>query len=154
MTQCNNTADETPLVSPNSVSLCVAGLLRAAVAPGRPWTYDTLAEATGLKVRRLKSYVHEGKEPSLSAALSIAVVLGQPAINGVMAIIGYVARPLDEADPLCVRSITADAMGHLAVIAKAAADGRIDHTEEQAVTDAADGLIATVLPLARAGRAA
>lgn len=150
--QCSTSADEIGLVSPDRVRLLVQGLLRAAQVGG--WTDDSLGAATGLSSRRIKSYRVEGKEPSLSAALSIGVVLGAPAINGILALIGYAARPLDEADDPCVRMLTAEAMGHLAVIARNAADGRIDHTEEVETREAADALIATVLPLASAGRAA
>jgi hypothetical protein len=151
MTQVN-AASEGGMVGPDRVRLVVQGLLRAAQANG--WTDDALEQASGVKARAIKSYRVEGKEPSLSAALSLGCVLGGAALNPILSLIGYVARPLDEAGDACVRTLTAEAMGHLAVIAKAAADGRIDHTEEPAVTDAADGLIATVLPLSRAGRAA
>lgn len=48
--------------------------------------------------------------------------------------------------------IAADAMGHLSVIARNAADGRIDHTEEAETAEAADQIIATVLPLSSAGK--
>ncbi|TKD50201.1 hypothetical protein [Sphingomonas baiyangensis] len=148
----DTSADEIGLVSPDRVRLLVQGLLRGAQASG--WTDDSLGAATGLSARRIKSYRVEGKEPSLSAALSIGVVLGTSAINGLLATIGYVARPLDEAEDACVRMLAADAMGHLAVIARNAADGRIDHTEEAETRLAADALIATVLPLASAGGAA
>lgn len=151
MTQCNNAVPDSGIVSPDRVRLVVQGLLRAAQAGG--WTDDALETASGVKARTIKGYRVDGKEPSLSNALSLGVVLGGAALNPILALIGYVARPMDEADDLCVRTITADAMGHLAIIAKAAADGRIDHTEEQEVMNAADGIIATVLPLARAGRA-
>jgi tellurite resistance protein len=50
--------------------------------------------------------------------------------------------------------MTAAAMQHLSVIATAAADGRIDHVERPAVREAADMLIATVLPVSSHGDAA
>lgn len=154
MMQRNDAAEDAPIVAPNSVSVAVAAIIRTATRPGGPFTYDTLAAATGLKARRIKSYVHEGKEPSLSAALSLGVVLGESAMNLIMAQIGYVVRSLDEADQADVRMAAANAMGHLAIIAKNAADGRIDHTEERETREAADMLIATVLPFASAGQAA
>lgn len=143
--------DDRAIVSPDRVRLAVQGVLRAAQAEG--WTDDALEGASGVGARTIKSYRVEGKQPSLSNALSLACVIGPRALNPVLALIGYVARPLDEADDGCVRTLAADAMGHLAVIARAAADGRIDHTEEKDTTAAADALIATVLPLASAGRA-
>jgi hypothetical protein len=146
-------ADDTPVVAPHSVINVVAGLVRTAVAPGQGWSYETLADATGLKVRRLKSYVHESKEPSLSAALSICLALGPKAVNALLAVIGYAARPLDEADTLQPMQIAAGAMAQLSIIANAAADGRIDHQEAPICRDAADLIIATVLPLSSAGQA-
>lgn len=107
-----------------------------------------------MKARTIKSYRVEGKEPSLSNALSVGVVIGPRALNPILALIGYAARPLEDADAVQPMQIAADAMKHLSVIASAAADGRIDHIEEPACRDAADQIIATVLPLASAGRAA
>jgi hypothetical protein len=96
----------------------------------------------------------EVREPSLSTALSIATVLGTEAVNAILANIGYAARPLDEAEDACPMVMTAAAMQHLSVIATAAADGRIDHVERPAVREAADMLIATVLPVSSHGDAA
>jgi len=148
----DQSADDVPLVSPQSVCETVQSILRAAQVAG--WTDDALEQATGLKARRIKSYRVEGKEPSLSAALSLAVVLGTRHLNTMLARIGYIARPLDEADELQPMQIAADAMGHLSTIARAAADNRIDHSEKPVTTEAADMLIATVLPLSSAGQAA
>jgi hypothetical protein len=150
MSQWSDAADDAGIVSPDRVRSRVQSLLRAAQAQG--WTDDTLEAATGVKSRRIKSYRVEGKEPSLSAALSIAVVLGPQALNPLLALIGYVARPLDEADEITPARIVADGLVHFQVIAAAAADGRIDHTEAPACQRAADQLIATVLPLASAGK--
>lgn len=148
----NASVSDGGLVSPDRVRAVVQGLLRAAQARG--WTDEALSDASGVKARTIKSYRVEGKEPSLSAALSLAVVLGPHALNPVLALIGYVARPLDEADELQPMAIAAASMGHLAVIARCAADNRIDHTEEPETTAAADALIATILPLSSAGKAA
>jgi predicted transcriptional regulator len=128
------------------------GVLRAAQVAG--WTDETLAAASGVKPATIKGYRVEGKEPSLSKALSLAVVIGPAAINPIMALIGYAARPLDEADELQPTVLAASALAHLSVIATAAADGRIDHTELPACRDAADQLIATILPISSHGDAA
>lgn len=150
MTQCNTSADDAGVVSPDRVRTVVQGLLRAAQATG--WTDEALEAASGIKARRIKSYRVEGKEPSLSAALSLAVALGPVALNGVLAIIGYSARPLGEPDRKQPMQIVANGMKHFAVIANAAADNRIDHTEERETTAAADALIAEILPLSSAGK--
>lgn len=144
-------ADDCGIVSPDRVRTIVQGVLRTAQQEG--WTDKALETATGLKDRRIKAYRVEGKEPSLSAALSLAVVLGPKALNLILSTIGYAGRPLDEADDIQPMQIAADGMQHLAIIARAAADGRIDHTEERETTEAADMLIATVLPLSSHGKA-
>jgi len=146
----SNAADDGSLVSPDRVRVLVQGLLRSAQASG--WTDETLGAAAQMKPRRIKAYRIEEKEPSLSAALSLAVVLGPSALNSLLALIGYVARPLDEPDALRPMQIVADGLAHFNVIAQAAADGRFDHTEMDPCRIAADGLIATVLPLSSAGR--
>jgi hypothetical protein len=144
-------ADDTAIVGPNRVRETIQGILRSAQAAG--WTDEALEAASGVKARAIKSYRVEGKEPSLSAALSLIVVLGGRGVNPVLALIGYAGRPLDEADAIQPMMIAATAMGHLSTIATAAADGRFDHTEQPACQHAADMLIATVLPLSSAGKA-
>jgi len=152
MTQRNNSADDDGVVAHDRVTALVRGLLSAAVAPGSPWTYESLGAACRLNPRRLKSYVHEGKEPPLSAALSIGLVLGKPAVNAVLSLIGYGgAAPLDEADEVSPSQIVADGLADFTIIANAAADGRFDHTERPRVRDAADHLIATLVPISSHG---
>ena len=138
------------IVGHESVRERVQGILRAAQPA---WTDDALSAASGVPARTIKSYRVEGKEPSLSNALSLACVIGPRALNPILALIGYVARPLDEADSLCVNTLVANGLQAFSTIATAAADGRIDHTEAPACQEAADMLIATVLPLSSAGKA-
>lgn len=153
----NTTAEETGVVSRNCVIDTMRTLLRNAVVVRRRFTVEQLAELSGVKVRAIRSYMvmddGEVREPSLSSALSIATVLGIEAVNAIVANIGYAARPLDEAEDACPMVMTAAAMQHLSVIATAAADGRIDHVERPAVREAADMLIATVLPVSSHGDA-
>jgi hypothetical protein len=148
-----NAADDGGLVTHDRVTTLVRGLLSAAVSPGSSWTYESLGAACKLNPRRLKSYVHEGKEPPLSAALSIGLVLGKPAVNAVLSLIGYGgAAPFDEPRENQPMQIVANGMKHFAIIANAAADNRIDHTEERETIEAADALIAEILPLSSAGK--
>jgi hypothetical protein len=118
------------------------------------WTDASLEAASGVPATTIKGYRIEGKEPSLSKALSLAVVIGPAAINPLLAMIGYVARPMDEPEALSPSAIAATALANLSTIVTAAADGRIDHTEEAPCRQAADMIIATLLPLASAGKAA
>ena len=148
----NNSVDDLPIVAPDRVRLTVQGVLRAAQAAG--WTDDSLEAASGVKAPTIKGYRLDGKEPSISKALSLAVVIGPAALNPILALIGYVARPLDEADGIEPMQAIATGMHHFSVLARAAADNRIDHTEERETTEAADALIATFLPFSSAGQAA
>jgi hypothetical protein len=151
MTQRSTSADDGGIVGHDRVRNVLQGILRAAQTS---WTDASLEGACGVKARAIKSYRVEGKMPPLPDALSLCVVLGEPALNAILATIGYIATPLDEPDVLQPMQIVADGLAQFAVISAAAADNRIDHTEERSVTAAADMLIATVLPLSSAGRAA
>ena len=153
MTNIHQSADDDGIVGPDRVRGVVQGLLRGAQAKG--WTDESLGAAAGISPRRIKSYRVEGREPSLSAALSLGVVLGAPALNSILALVGYGgAAPLEEGDAMPPMQVVAEGMQHFAVIAAAAADGRIDHTERPATQKAADALIATFIPLSSAGSAA
>lgn len=145
-------ADECGLVGPDRVRNVVQGVLRAAQANG--WTDEALGEATGLSPRRIKSYRVEGREPSLSAALSLGVVLGPKAINPILALIGYHGQPLDESEREGPALAAARAMQHLGRFAVAAADNRIDHIEEPDSEEAADNVIELLVPYSSKGRAA
>lgn len=147
----SQSASDTSIVSRDRVCQLVQGILRGAQGV---WTDDSLSAASGVPARTIKTYRVEGKEPSLSNALSLAVVIGPSALNAMLAAIGYVARPLEDADAVCPAKVVADGLAAFSVIATAAADGRIDHTEAPLCRDAADTIIATVLPLSSAGGAA
>lgn len=143
----NLSVDKAPVVGPDRVRPVIEAMLRTAALNH---TDQQLEQLSGIPARTIKSYRVEGREPSLHAALSLAVVLGKPAINAILSVVGYTATSLDEgeADP---RQIVADGLRHFTVIAGAAADGRIDHVEAPLCREAADRLIETVLPLSSAG---
>ena len=148
----NASASDGGFVGRDRVCALVQGLLRGA--QGQGWTDETLAAASGVSARTIKSYRVEGKEPGLANALSLGCVLGAPAINGILSLIGYGgAKPLDECDEHAPGEIVATVMRSAAVLATAAADGRFDHLERPMCREAADTLIATVLPLSSAGQA-
>jgi len=146
----HTSVDDGGIVSRDRVCDTVQAILRTAQATGYP--DERLSQLSGVPARTIKSYRCEGKQPNLGAALSISAVLGSWAVNQVLALIGYQGSPLDDADKLQPSAIVAGLACDLSVIATAAADGRFDHTEMPGVTDAADHIIATVLPLSRAGR--
>lgn len=148
----NDSVDDIGVVDATRVQERIAAALKAVHAKG--WSDDDLAGLTGIKARRIKSYRLEGRCPTVPALLSLAVVLGPDILSPVLALVGHVARPLDEADEINPAMIVASVLPHVSTIATAAADGRIDYTEKPACREAADMIIATVLPLSSAGEAA
>lgn len=154
----NGAAQTSELVSRDRVIGAVRMALRNAIIVERSVTVEQLSGAAGVPVRTIRSYMAndpgEVREPTLSNALSIACVLGPRAVNAVMALIGYSARPLEDEEGDCPMQVTAQGMAHLSVIATAAADGRIDHIERPGVRNAADMLIQIMTPLSSAGDAA
>ena len=151
-------ASDESIVTRDRVIDVIRGELRTAITVQRRFTIDQIAAASGVKVRAIRTYMAndptEAREPCLAAALSLAVVLGPRAVSAIVALIGYAATPLDEADELQPMQMVADMMQPLATIAAAAADGRIDHIELPGCKNAADLIIAAVLPLSSAAEAA
>jgi hypothetical protein len=131
------------------VEVAISAILGRALREGK--TYADLESDTGVKASTLKAYNGKHRHPSLAAGLMIAAGIGDWAVNKLVNIIRYQAQPLDEADGLQPMQIVADALQHLGVIGQAAADNRIDHTERPRTTEAADQLIATIVPLSSAG---
>lgn len=129
----------------------VQKILRAAQIR---FTDEQLSELSGVSARCIKSYRVEGREPSLGNALALLLVLGRTDLNRILALIGYVARPLDESDELPCGEVVACILTHGSTIARAAADGRIDHTEASDCRAAADHLLEAIIPMSSAGGAA
>lgn len=158
MMASNPSATESQIASRNRVTDALRRELHIAVHVERRLSVPQISEGSGVPVRAIRSYMAsdpgELREPSVSAALSIACVMGRRTVNALLAEIGYGgATPLEEPDEMQPMQIVANAFDHFNVIVRAASDNRIDHTEEWATTEAADMLIATVLPLSSAGKA-
>lgn len=87
----------------------------------RLMTRGQLAEAAGISVDYLDALrkTGEGRRKLKPAAmLSLCVVMGQRRVNGLLANIGYGgAKPLDEADDICVHTIVASGLQHFSTIA-------------------------------------
>jgi transcriptional regulator with XRE-family HTH domain len=145
---------DSPIVSHDRVVDAIRDQLHTAIVVQRRFTVQQLHERSGVGKAAIESYMRNdgAKEPSLSRALSLASVIGPRAVQAIVGVIGYSASRNDDPNALQPMQIVADAIGHLGVISQAAADGRIDHTEEPRTTEAADMLIATVLPLSSAGK--
>lgn len=155
MMSVNQSVQETPIVSHDRVRETIRQALHVAISVERRFTAEQLAEQSGVSLSAIRSYMRNDatKEPGLARALSLAVIIGPKAVNSILALIGYSGAAMDEPDAIRPMRIVSQAIGHLSVISKAAEDDFIDHQEEPGTTEAADLLIATVLPLSSAGKA-
>lgn len=121
------------------------------------FTRETLARESGVSISQIDQIMagSEAKHRRVTAedALCLAYTLGDEAVSAFVATIRYSAKRLDEVDQQSVHLIVATGLQHFTTIATAAADGRIDHVERPGVRDAADQIIATVMPLSSAGDA-
>lgn len=153
----NDSAQSSAIVSDERVRNALRLQIATAYNVTRTTTRAELAQASGVNVHTIDQIMSDDRAKHrricFGDAMSIAFVLGPRAVNALLGLIGWVGRPQDEANALNPMTIAAESMQHLAIIAAAAADGRIDHTEELPTQRAADALIATVLPLSSAGNA-
>lgn len=122
-------------------------------------TRAELAETSGVNVHTIDSIksTDPAKHRSIHAsiALSLAWALGERAVNAVLATIAYGnAQSLDDTDADCPRESAVTALGAMATFMAAAADGRIDHTEERPATEACDIIIAELMPFSSVGKRA
>lgn len=156
MTQRSETVRTVPIVSDERLRSMLRREIDRTINITRDLTRAELAASSRVNIHTIDQIlsrdVAKHRRIALEDALSIAWVLGEQTVNAILATIGYVAGPLEDADVLQPMQIVAESMGHIAIIARAAADGRIDHTEEMETTEAADLLIATVLPLSSTGK--
>lgn len=147
-----------PIVSDERVRDTIRRELHRAINVEKRFNRHQLAIESGVNIHTLDQLLSRNPEKhrrvALADALSLGCVLGERAINSLLALIGFVGQPIEDPDALRPMEIVAEGMQHFSIIAKAAADNRIDHQEEADVTAAADALIATVLPLSSPGRAA
>lgn len=124
---------------------------------GRTFNRGTLEKESAVNVYTIDQIVSRdpAKQRRISAAdaFNLAYALGEDCVSALVGVICYTARRVD-AQQVEAHHIVSSALPHMATIATAAADGRFDHTERQAVRDAADQLVATFLPLSSAGGAA
>ncbi|WP_375194672.1 hypothetical protein [Sphingobium sp.] len=158
MTHRNNSVPSAAIVSDERIRDVLRREYDRAVNVARTTTRAKLAEDSGLNIYQIDAIVSRdaAKQRRITAAdaLSFCWALGDHAVGAFMATIGYAVRPLDGEEELQPTVLAANALAHLSVIATAAADGRIDHTELPACRDAADQLIATILPISSHGDAA
>lgn len=118
---------------------------------------ETLAEESGVSLCQIDQIMagdpSKHRRVTCEDAFNLAYTLGDGAVNALVGCMKYTAsRP--GADLMAPMRLAATALQGVSVIANAAADGRIDHTEAMICREAADMIIATVAPLSSAGERA
>ncbi len=104
-------------------------VLRLFVGRGQRFGVETLAEATRLPARTLKSYRDGQSLPGLSAFVAMAAALPAAYANEVLAPAGLAGAFRIEADAPSPHAILAEKAEMVRALATALADGRIDHRE-------------------------
>lgn len=146
-----------PIVSHDSVTSAVRHILYVAVHIEKRLTVVEIARRSGLKERTVRSYMAneagDVREPSLSAALSLAAVLGPSAVNEVLALIAFGgARFLGDADqedtPM---RLVASLMNGLNVLTQMAADDDFCLADRKTMRPTVDAMIAKLVPFSSAG---
>lgn len=156
MTQRSNNAQNEPCVSDERLRNALRRQIDRAYNAQRSTTRQQLSTESGVNVFTIDAIMSNDaakqRRVKLEDAFSIVFTLGERAVNGLIAEMGYTgARKTDAPDPLRPMQLAAKAMAHLSTIATCAADDVIDYREEPICRDAADQLIATVLPMSSAG---
>jgi len=151
MSQDSNSVRNDPIISDAAIRKVLAREMDRAINIDREFTRTELATESGVNIHTIDAIrtndFAKHRRVTLEDAFSIAHTLGERTMNALLSRLGYVARRIDDPEAAQPMQVVADGMVQLAVIAGAAADGKIDHTEEPMTTEAADRLIAVVLPL-------
>lgn len=151
MAQLPKNARTSPLVSDVSFRDVLRRELHRAINIEKTFTRGALANESGVAVDVIDSII--SRDPTkhrrlkMEDVFSLAAVLGTRAVNAIMSLISYGAYRLDEGGEPDLADIVAGGLGHMAIIADALRDLKIDSHEEGPVTEAADNLIDAVTPL-------
>jgi hypothetical protein len=144
-------AQSSPLVSDVSLRDVLRRELHRAINVEKTFTRGGLASECGVSTDVIDSII--SRDPAkhrrlkMEDVFSLVAVLGSRAVNALTAVISYGAYHLDESGEPDLADIVADGLGHMAIIAAALSDGRIDPHEEGPVQDAADRLMDKITPI-------
>ena len=124
---------DAPAYSHDHVTRRLAATLRLYVGRGRPYSAESLAEATGIPERTIRSYRMGHATPGLVNLLALIRCLGGVFAGAILEDAGVAAVLLQDdldTDPreLATR-YERDGADELARLVAALEDGRIDHTE-------------------------
>lgn len=156
----DTSASDCGVVTRDRVTQFVRQILFAAVHIEKRFTVVELARLSKIKERKIRSYMAndpgELREPSLSAALSLASVVGPDAVNAILSLILYGGarflgdRAESEGEPM---QLVANLMSGVNAITQAAADNDFNADERADLRPVVDQMIARLVPLSSAGAA-
>lgn len=150
MSSCSNSAQNGAIVSDERMRNVLREQIKLSLHIDRTETRQTLSDKSGVNIYQIDAILSRdpAKHRPLHAneALSIAFVLGDRAVQALMALIGYAATSLDDAEAHGPAMVAVELMENVARFARCAADNIIDHTEKPTTTEAADNVINLALP--------
>ena len=120
---------DVPAYSHDHVTRRLAATLRLYVGRGQPYSAESLAEATGIPERTIRSYQMGHATPGLTNLLALIRCLGGVFAGAILEDAGVAAvlvRDDLDADPRELATLKAESLARLVA---ALEDGRIDHTE-------------------------
>jgi hypothetical protein len=158
MTDGDNSARTSPIVSDERLRNALRRHIDIAINIDHTFTRKSLADDSRVNIHAIDGILsHDAakrRRLAIEDAFSLAYVLGDAAVNALLATMNWHGSPNGDPNAVSPAQIVAEGLADFSVIAAAAADGRFDHTEIEPCREAADHLIATLLPLSSSGRAA
>lgn len=143
-----------PEFSAPNVKTLIADTLRLFVGHGRRISWADLAEATGDKERKLRSYVETpGNEMPLDVFMRVFAVLPPEAFARVARKMGFSAGRLDVDDAATVRRALAQSARLVAAGNEFLEDGKLTPSERESLAQQAGDLLPTLQFIAGGGPA-
>jgi hypothetical protein len=135
MTQRNNSANLTPIVSRERVGNEINSALRLYVGRGRRYSVKQLSNATGVKDRVIECAMTDASSVDyrplpIEALVSIAGFLGPDFTSEWLALAGQGAFDLPDDDDTPPGALAADNSDDNATLVRAAIDGKFDDDEK------------------------
>lgn len=150
-------ARTSPTASDERIRNVMRREISRAISIERSTTRAQLAEDSGVNIHNIDAILSQDRAKhrrvACEDALSLAWVLGERAVNALLAVIAYSrARPTSDVEEDCPLEAGCNSMDALGRFMRAAADRRIDHLEAPDATEAVDTIIAELAPFSSAGK--
>lgn len=141
-----------PEFSVPSVKTLIADTLRLFVGHGRRISWADLADATGDKERKLRSYVEtDGPEMPLDVFMRVFAILPPEAFARVSRVMGFSAAPLDVDDEATVRRALSQSARLVADGNEFLEDGKLSPRERAQLSERAAALLPVLQSIAGNG---